>query len=79
MYRTVPGALAGRATTDPGSTFLIGQHETISFAELEARAESLAASLSSLGIEAGDRVAVVMPAWIEFVVSLFAVSRGACR
>jgi fatty-acyl-CoA synthase len=75
MHTTVPGALAGRATTDPEAPFVIGGQETVTFGELEARAESLAASLHSLGIEAGDRVAIVMPAWIEFVVSMFAVSK----
>ena len=74
-YTTVPGALAGRSTSDPESPFLITDKATVSFAELEARAEALAASLSSLGIEAGDRVAVVMPAWVEFVVSMFAISK----
>lgn len=75
LYRTVPGALTGRAAMDPGSPFLISERETVSFGEVEARAEALAASLHSLGIEAGDRVAVVMPAWIEFVVSMFAISK----
>ncbi len=75
IYRTVPGALAGRATSDPESPFLISGAETVPFGELEVRAEALAASLHSLGIEAGDRVAVVMPAWVEFVVSMFAISK----
>jgi fatty-acyl-CoA synthase len=72
---TIGGTLAGREMTDPESPFVIGRHETVTFGEMERRADALAASLHSLGIEAGDRVAVVMPAWIEFVVSMFAVSK----
>ena len=32
-------------------------------------------ALASLGIEAGDRVALVMPSWPEFVISTFAVAK----
>jgi len=72
---TVTGLLSARATTSPESPFLFVGDEVISFGELEARSEALAASLHSLGIEAGDRVAVVLPAWTEFVVTMFAVAK----
>jgi fatty-acyl-CoA synthase len=72
---TVPAALASRATTDPEDVFLIHGDESVSFGQLETRAEALAASLQGLGIEPGDRVAVVMPSWPEFVVSMFAVAK----
>ena len=35
----------------------------------------MSASLHGLGIEPGDRVAVVMPSWPEFVISMFAVAK----
>ena len=72
---TVPGALASRATTDPEGTFLIFRDETVTFGQLESRAEALAASLHGLGIQPGDRVAVVMPSWPEFVISMFALAK----
>ena len=72
---TVPAALASRATTDPEGAFLIFEDETVTFGQMETRAEALAASLHGLGIEPGDRVAVVMPAWPEFVISMFAVAK----
>ena len=72
---TLPAALASRATTDPEATFLIFGEEAVTFGQMETRAEALAASLHGLGIEPGDRVAVVMPAWPEFVISMFAVAK----
>ena len=72
---TLPAALASRATADPEGTFLIFQDEAVTFGEMETRAEALAASLHGLGIEPGDRVAVVMPSWPEFVISMFAVAK----
>jgi len=72
---TVPAALASRATTDPEGSFLIFEDEVVTFGQMETRAEALAASLHGLGIEPGDRVAVVMPSWPEFVISMFAVAK----
>ena len=72
---TLPAALASRATTDPEDVFLIHGDESVTFGQLETRAEVLAASLHGLGIEPGDRVAVVMPSWPEFVISMFAVAK----
>ena len=72
---TIAAALAARATTDPEGTFLISGDETVTFGQVETRAEALAASLHGLGIEPGDRVALAMPPWPEFVISLFAVAK----
>lgn len=75
MTGTVAAALGARATSDPEGTFLIHANGTFSFGQIENDAESLAASLTNLGIEPGDRVAVVMPPWSEFVVSMFAIAK----
>ena len=72
---TVAAALASRGTADPEGAFLIFGDETVTFGQMETRAEALAASLHGFGIEPGDRVAVVMPPWPEFVISLFAVAK----
>ena len=72
---TVSAALALRATMDPEGVFLVFEDQTVTFGQLETRAEALAASLNGLGIEPGDRVAVVMPSWPEFVISMFAVAK----
>lgn len=75
MSDTVASLLARRATTDPEGTFLVHSRGLMTFGEVDAQAEALAASLAGLGIEAGDRVAVVMPPWTEFVVSMFALAK----
>ena len=72
---TLPAALTSRATTDPEDVFRIHGDESVTFGQLKTRAEALAASLHGLGIEPGDRVAVVMPSWPEFVISMFAVAK----
>ena len=48
----------------------------ISFAQLEARANHMAAGLHGLGVEFGDRVCLFVPASIEFVALTFALFNG---
>jgi fatty-acyl-CoA synthase len=72
---TVAGALGNRATRDPGGEFLVCEDDAISFGEVETRADALAASLFSLGIEAGDRIALLLPPIPEFVVTTFAAAK----
>ncbi|NNM07069.1 MAG: acyl--CoA ligase, partial [Gemmatimonadetes bacterium] len=72
---SVAACLANRATGDPESAFLLHQDEFITFGQVDTRSDALAASLSSLGIEAGDRMALILPPCPEFVVSLFAAAK----
>jgi len=72
---SVASALANRATTDPEQPFILFGGETLTYGEVEGRSEALAASLYGLGIEPGDRIALVLPAWPEFVISLFAAAK----
>ncbi len=72
---TVAAALANRATRDPEGVFLLHGDTSTSFGEVETRADALAASLHSLGIEAGDRIALVLPPCPEFVVAMFAAAK----
>ena len=73
--RSIAEALAHRAASNPDDAFLIDDRNVLTFGQVESRAEALAASLHHLGIAAGDRVAVVMPSWPEFVVAMFAVAK----
>ncbi len=72
---SVAAALAGRATRDPEGPFLLFQNEVVTFGQVETRSDALAASFHSLGIEAGDRVALVLPPCPEFAVALFAAAK----
>ena len=54
---------------------LICGDERVTYAELDARVGEAAGGLSALGVEKGDRVAIVLGNSVEFVVVLFAVAR----
>ncbi len=72
---TVASILAARATRDANRAFVLGPRGSLSFGQAEAQAEALAAGLSHLGVEAGDRIALVLPACPEFVVSMLAAAK----
>lgn len=72
---TIPSALTQRATRDPGAPFLLGGDATLTYAEADSQSEALAASLANLGVEAGDRIALVLPACPEFAVTVFAAAK----
>ena len=72
---SVASVLAVRATSDPEDPFLLFRGRTLTYGEVDSSAEALAASLHNLGIEAGDRVALVLPACPEFVISMFAAAK----
>ena len=73
--RTISSVLALRSAVDPVAPFLYTETAVLSFAEVDEQAEALAASLAHLGIGAGDRIAVVLPAWPEFVTTVFAAAK----
>ena len=72
---TVASLLAHRATGDPSRDFLRYGDDLFTLGQVESRAEALAASLHGLGVEGGDRVALILPPWPEFVISMFAVAK----
>ena len=72
---TVASALATRATTDPNAVYLRFGDQLLSYGQVESDAEALAAALASLGLEAGDRLALVLTPRPEFVISMFAAAK----
>ncbi|MEN8145722.1 MAG: AMP-binding protein [Gemmatimonadota bacterium] len=72
--RSVSDCLAHRATSTPDALFLVADDRTWSFAEAAADSHALAAGLVALGVETGDRVALDMPNWPEFVLAVFAAA-----
>ncbi len=72
---TVAAALSTRATADPSRVFLRTSKGSWSYGQVDGKSEALAAALSQFGVEAGDRIALVLPSCPEFVIALFAAAR----
>jgi fatty-acyl-CoA synthase len=72
---SVAEGLALRVKENPGAPFVSLADRRCTYAQVDAQAEALAAALAELGIEAGDRVALTLPNWPEFVVALFAAAK----
>jgi fatty-acyl-CoA synthase len=72
---SVAESLALRVKENPRATFVSLGDRRCTYAQVDAQAEALAAALAELGIEAGDRIALTLPNWPEFVVALFAAAK----
>jgi len=72
---SLASALAARATADPSAPYLRFGDDVRSYGEVESESEAVAAALANLGLEAGERLALVLPACPEFVVSMFAAAK----
>ena len=64
-----------RVEASPDRECLVYNEKRHTYGELAKRSESLARALSELGVRAGDRVAVDLPNWPEWITSFLAVSR----
>ena len=73
--RSVHEMLANAVARRPHGLALICGEERVSYSELDALVGQAAGALSALGVEKGDRVAMVLGNSIEFVVVLFAAAR----
>ncbi len=71
---TVAEALRVAAEGRPEAPFLIFGERTWSYAHAATQARALAVGLHNLGIERGDRIAIDMPNWPEFVISTLAAA-----
>ena len=72
---SVAQVLEAQARARPDRVFLVYGDKRLTYAQTDARATALAAALAELGVEPGDRVAVDMPNWPEFVISMFAAAK----
>ncbi|MFI5242580.1 MAG: class I adenylate-forming enzyme family protein [Gemmatimonadales bacterium] len=72
---TLERVLAARTGEHPERTVLVADGRALTYAQVNAKAAALAAALAELGIGAGDRIAIVMPNWPEWVISLLAASK----
>ncbi len=74
MMETLPEMLAAVTADNPGRIAIVEDETVLSFGELNHRILSLAGQLQRLGIRSGDRVAVLLPNGLHFVVSYFAIA-----
>lgn len=74
--RRLDSILADAATAWPDRTAVLDAHVTYTFAELDARANRIAAALADRGIAPGDRVLLQLPNTCEFAVALFGLLRA---
>jgi acyl-CoA synthetase (AMP-forming)/AMP-acid ligase II len=63
------------AATNPDGEALIAGARRLSWTEVREQSSSLAAGFAGLGLQRGDRVALLLGNRIEFVLALFAASR----
>jgi fatty-acyl-CoA synthase len=73
--RSVAQVLEERAAEAPDRPFLLFGDRQVTYGQLNQRASALAAALHELGIEKDDRIAIDLPNWPEFIISMFAVSK----
>ncbi|MFC4147678.1 amino acid adenylation domain-containing protein, partial [Micromonospora mangrovi] len=69
---SLAGLFAARVAVDPEAVALVCDGVAVSYGELGARANRLAAHLRSLGVRRGDMVGVLLERGIDFAVALLA-------
>jgi long-chain acyl-CoA synthetase len=67
--KTLVDLVAQHSHDDPHTVALIFKGKKITFRELDEQSDALAAGLASLGIAAGDRVAMVLPNCPQFILA----------
>jgi amino acid adenylation domain-containing protein/FkbH-like protein len=73
---TLAARFFAQAAATPQARALLTDAETLSFAELAARVDSLAAALAARGVAPGERVAVLLPRDASWPIALLAVLRA---
>ncbi len=75
MTETLSFILARRAAAHPDKLAFADGNRRLSYAQLNEDANALAAGLAGLGTGPGDRVALVLPAGLDFIRCFWAVQR----
>ncbi|GIN97326.1 hypothetical protein J6TS1_31960 [Siminovitchia terrae] len=73
-HLSVSELLESVCQTAPGHEVLFDGYSRMSYKDLREQSYSLAASLQEMGIRQGDKIAVCLPNWNEFIVIYFAVA-----
>lgn len=69
------GLLSDAALRAPDARFLQLGGATLTHGELEEQATRLGGALQAIGVHKGDRVAIILPNCIEYVVAIFALAK----
>jgi acyl-CoA synthetase (AMP-forming)/AMP-acid ligase II len=72
---SLDAVLAHRSACSPDALAFAFAGERLTYGDLRAQAEALAGGLAGLGIGRGDRVALFLPAGLDFVRTFFALQR----
>ncbi len=72
---TFSAILERRADAHPDRVALVDRRHRVTYAELEARVDRVAAKFGALGIGAGDVVTIQLPNQVEFAYVFFALDR----
>src|SRR2546428_9134116 len=72
---TFSAILTRRAAAHPEREALVDRRHRVTYAELAARVDRVAAKLGALGIGQGDVVTIQLPNWVEFAYVFFALER----
>jgi fatty-acyl-CoA synthase len=73
--RTLGALLDELAAARPHAEAVVSRDERLTYAELRARADSLARALLALGVGRGDRVAVLLPNRPEWLIAALAAAK----
>ncbi|HKG38544.1 MAG TPA: class I adenylate-forming enzyme family protein [Conexibacter sp.] len=73
---TLDEDLRRAAAADPGKEALVAGERRMTYAELDAAASDLAARLHALGVERGDRVAILLPNGAEAAIAIYGTLRA---
>jgi fatty-acyl-CoA synthase len=72
---SVPQLLIKAFHATPDKEVLFDGYRRLTYRDLQIESNQIAAGLSKMGIKKGDRIAICLPNWHEFVVLYFALSK----
>jgi acyl-CoA synthetase (AMP-forming)/AMP-acid ligase II len=74
-FTGLDAVLAYQAASAPGALAFAEGGESLSYGRLRAEVDALAGGLAHLGVRRGDRVALLLPAGLDFIRVFFALQR----